>query len=367
MFGEEVLKSEKPDQKMDKAIVQEALAQLGEASDSYGELLNELKQRIRAARVKAALSVNRELVVLYWEIGRRILLAQEREGWGSKVIDQLSADLGQAFPEARGFSVRNLKYMRSFGEAYPEAAFVQQVAAQIPWFHNCTLLDKVKDSVQRKWYIRATIEHGWSRSVLVHQIESNLYDRQGKALTNFEQALPAPQSELARELVKDPYNLDFLGIAAEISERALEQSLREHLKDFLLELGKGFAFVGSQYHLEIGGQDYYLDLLFYNYILRAFVVIDMKVEAFKPEFAGKMNFYLNVVDELLRQPDDQPPIGLILCKERNHVTVEFSLRGMEQPIGVSEYQLLPKDVRDALPTPEQLETELEKADKEVNG
>jgi len=226
------------------------------------------------------------------------------------------------------------------------------------------LTTKLKDVTLRQWYARACIEHGWSRAVLVHQIESNLYERQGKALTNFDRALPASQSDLARELVKDPYNLEFLGIVDEVSERELERSLLDHLKDFLLELGKGFAFVGSQYHLEVGGQDYYLDLLFYNIILRAFVVIELKVEAFKPEFAGKMNFYLNVVDEALRHPDDQPPIGLILCKERNRVTVEFSLRGMEQPMGVSEYQLLPKDVREALPTPEEWETELESLESE---
>jgi len=240
-----------------------------------------------------------------------------------------------------------------------------QAVAEIPWGHNIALIEKVKDSEQRLWYAEKTIEHGWSRAVLVHQIESNLYERQGKALTNFDRALPASQSDLARELVKDPYNLEFLGIADEVSERELERSLLDHLKDFLLELGKGFAFVGSQYHLEVGGQDYYLDLLFYNYILRAFVVIDLKVEAFKPEFAGKMNFYLNVVDELLRHVDDQPPIGLILCKEKNRVTVEFSLRGMNQPMGVSEYQLLPREVRDTLPTPEQLEIELERVDEEV--
>ena len=346
-------------------IVQQPAAQPDAVSDSYGALLSELKQRIRGARVKAALSVSRELVILYWEIGRRILLTQEQQGWGSKIIDQLSADLRQAFPETRGFSVRNLKYMRSFGEAYPDAPFVQQVAAQIPWFHNCTLLDKVKHPVRREWYIRATIEHGWSRAVLVHQIESDLYGRQGQALTNFEHALPAPQSDLGRELVKDPYNLDFLGLADDISERELERSLLDHLKEFLLELGKGFAFMGSQYHLGVGGQDYYLDLLFYNTILRAHVVIDLKVEAFKPEFAGKMNFYLNAVDELLRHPDDQPPIGLILCKERNQVTVEFSLRGIDQPMGVSAYQLLPKNVREALPSPEELEEELKRVDEDV--
>ena len=350
----------------DSGIVQQPVAQFDSTSRTYVALLDSLKKRIRQARIKAAVSVNRELVLLYWEIGRSILSSQQKAGWGAKVIERLSEDLRRAFPEISGFSVRNLKYMRSLAEAYPDEDLVQQAVAQIPWGHNVRILDRVKDDQERLWYAQQTLEHGWSRAVLVHQIESNLYERQGKALTNFEQALPAPQSDLARELVKDPYNLNFLGIADEISERELEQSLLDHLKDFLLELGNGFAFVGSQHHLEVGGQDYYLDLLFYNYILRAFVVIDLKVEAFQPEFAGKMNFYLNVVDELLRQPDDQPPIGLILCKERNRVTVEFSLRGMTQPMGVSEYQLLPKDVRDALPTPEQLETELEKADREVN-
>ena len=343
----------------ESGIVQQPVAQFDSTSRAYVALLDSLKKRIRQARIKAAVSVNRELVLLYWEIGRSILSSQQKAGWGAKVIERLSEDLRRAFPEISGFSVRNLKYMRSLAEAYPDEDLVQQAVAQIPWGHNVRILDRVKDYQERAWYIQQTIEHGWSRAVLVHQIESDLYGRQGKALTNFPQTLPSPQSDLALELIKDPYNLDFLGFSDPISERALEQSILDHLKDFLLELGKGFAFVGSQYHLEIGRQDYYLDLLFYNYILRAFVVIDLKVEAFKPEFAGKMNFYLNVVDELLRQPDDQPPIGLILCKERNHVTVEFSLRGMEQPIGVSEYQLLPKEVQDALPTPEEWKAELE--------
>ena len=357
-------RSQLPEERREE-IVQEPLAQMDDSSNEYGELLAELKESIRTARVKAAQSVNRELVILYWQIGRGILSAQEQQGWGSKVIDQLSGDLGRAVPDTRGLSVRNLKYMRSFAKEYPDLQLVQEVLAQVTWYHNITLVEKVKDPDERLWYIQQTIEHGWSRAVLVHQIESHLYERQGKALTNFEQALPAPQSDLARELVKDPYNLDFLGLTDDISERQLERSLLDHLREFLLELGKGFAFMGSQYHLEIGGQDYYLDLLFYNTILRAYVVIDLKVEAFKPEFAGKMNFYLNAVDDRLRHADDQPPIGLILCKERNHVTVEFSLRGMDQPMGVSEYQLLPKNVRDALPTPEQLETELERVDKEL--
>jgi predicted nuclease of restriction endonuclease-like (RecB) superfamily len=252
--------------------------------------------------------------------------------------------------------------MRMFAKAYP--GFGQQPVDQMPWGHNTVLITKVKDPKKRLWYIRQTIEHGWSRAVLVHQIESDLYERQGKTLNNFEQALPTPQSDLARELVNDPYNLEFLGIADEVSERELERSLLDHLKDLLLELGKGFAFVGSQHHLEVGRQDYYLNLLFYNYILRAFVVIDLKIEAFKPEFAGKMNFYLNAVDKALRSPDDQPPIGLILCKERNRVTVEFSLRGMEKPMSVSEYQLLPKDVRDTLPSPEEWQAELESVEAE---
>jgi len=283
----------------------------------------------------------------YWTISKRV----------SEMLDKLSRDLRREFPDMKGFSRTSLKYMRMFAKAYPE--FGQQPVDQMPWGHNTVLITKVKDPKKRLWYAHQTIEHGWSRAVLVHQIESDLYGRQGRAITNFEHALPAPQSDLARELVKDPYNLDFLGLTEDIGERELERTILAHLKDFLLELGKGFAFMGSEYHLEVGDQDYYLDLLFYNTILHAHVVIDLKVEAFRPEFAGKMNFYLNVVEDQLRHPDDQPPIGLILCRERNHVTVEFSLQGMNQAMGVSEYQLLPKDVRDTLPSPDQLEAELE--------
>lgn len=357
--------------------MQQPVSQFDHTSASYVELLDSLKLRIQQARTKALLSVNRELTALYWAIGHQIVEAQNREGWGTSMINRLAHDLRSALPSNRGLSPRNLWRMRAFYLAYPASevslpqpvadlasSFLPQAVAEIPWGHNITLIEKIKELEERLWYIQQTIEHGWSRAVLVHQIESNLFERQGKALTNFEQALPAPQSDLARELVKDPYNLDFLGLTDEINERVLERSLLDHLREFLLELGKGFAFMGSQYHLEIGGQDYYLDLLFYNTILRAYVVIDLKVEAFKPEFAGKMNFYLNAIDDRLRHADDQPPIGLILCKERNRITVEFSLRGMNQPIGVSAYQLLPKDVRDALPTPEQLEIELERADED---
>jgi len=226
--------------------------------ESYEDFLHELKERIRHSQIQAALSVNRELVLLYWQIGRDILIRQQLKGWGAKVIDRLAVDLRQAFPDIKGFSSRNLNYMRQFADAYSDEEFVQQLAAQIPWFHNCVLLDKVKDNLEREWYIRQTLQNGWSRDVLVHQIESDLYHRQGKAITNFKQTLPKPQSELAEQLLKDSYTFDFLNLGAKYHERDLEKALINHLRDFLLELGIGFAFVGSQYHLEIGEQDFYL-------------------------------------------------------------------------------------------------------------
>jgi len=327
----------------------------------YVELLDEIKTRIRAAQIRAALAVNRELVLLYWQIGQEILIRQREQGWGAKVIDRLSLDLRREFPEVKGFSARNLRYMRAFAQAYHDEPFVQQTVAQIPWGHNLVLLDKLKDLDLRSWYAAQIIEHGWSRNVLVHQIESGLHLRRGQAVTNFARTLPAPQSDLARELIKDPYHFDFLELGSEVRERELERGLMAHMRDFLLELGIGFAFVGSQYHLEVGGQDYYLDLLFYHLRLRCHVVIDLKIGAFRPEDAGKMNFYLSAVDDLLRHPDDQPSIGLILCKDRNRVVVEYALRGVEKPIGVSEYRVterLPMGLRGSLPTVEELEREL---------
>lgn len=332
-----------------------------EHSKDYIELINSLKEKIRAARHKAAISVNRELIILYWEIGREVLTRQAAEKWGAKVTVRLSADLSREFPEMKGFSQRNLKYMRAFAEAYPDARFVQQAVAQIPWGHNVRILDYVKDPREREWYIRKTIEHGWSRNVLVHQIESRLYHRQGKAITNFSRTLPKPQSELAHEVLKDPYVFDFLGIGEEALERDIERALIENLRRFLLELGVGFSFVGSQYHLEVGGQDFYLDMLFYHLRLRCFVVIDIKIGEFQPEFAGKMNFYLSAVDDLLRQKDDQPSIGVILCKAKNKVVVEYALRDNRKPIGVSGYKLtesLPKKLKGSLPTVEEIEAEL---------
>ena len=327
----------------------------------YDSFLQELKDRIRSAQVRAALSVNRELVALYWSIGRDILNRQKDEGWGTKIIDRLSDDLTKAFPDMRGFRARNLKYMRAFAEAYPGKEFVQPVVAQLPWGHQVRILDTVKDATQREWYIRQAVQSGWSRNVLVHQIEGKLYDRQGHALTNFDRTLPSPHSELAQQLIKDPYNFDFLTFGPEVLERDLERSLIQHLRDFILELGKGFAFVGNQYHLEIGGQDYFLDLLFYHLRLRCYIAIDLKIEEFKPEFAGKVNFYLSAMDDLLRQPEDQPSLGLILCKERNRLVVEYALRDMSKPMGVAAYRLtqaLPERLQSELPTAEDLVGEL---------
>lgn len=324
-------------------------------------MLQELKARIRQAQIRAALAVNRELVLLYWQIGRAILQRQQQQGWGAQVIDRLSSDLRRAFPEMKGFSPRNLKYMRAFAAAWPDEQFVQAVLAQITWYHNIAIIEKVGAPAEREWYIRKTIEHGWSRNILVLQIETHLFHRQGKAVTNFTRTLPPAQSELAAQLLKDPYNFDFLTLHDEAVERDLEQAPVKHLRAFLLELGAGFAFVGNQYRLEVGGEDFYIDLLFYHLRLRAFVVIDLKMKSFKPADAGQMNFYLSAVDDLLRHADDQPSIGLILCKTKNRFVAEYALRDVGKPIGVSDFQLtttLPEQLQGSLPTIAELEAEL---------
>jgi len=322
----------------------------------YPALLEELKARIHAARIRAAAVVNQELVLLYWELGRRILEDQKREGWGAKVIDRLSADLRKAFPEMTGFSPRNLKYMRALAEEFPEPQFVQQAVAQIPWGHIQQILQRIKAPAEREFYIRQTAALGWSRAVLVHQIESALHHRQGKALNNFDRVLPAPQSDLAREMLKDPYIFDFLG--PEAAEREIERGLVSQVRKFLLELGAGFALVGTQVHLEVDGQDFYLDLLFYHLRLRCYVVVELKVGEFLPEHAGKMSFYLSAVDQHLRHPDDQPTIGLILCKTKSRLVAEYTLRGLQSPVGVATYRQMPKHLRGTLPTPAQLEAGL---------
>jgi predicted nuclease of restriction endonuclease-like (RecB) superfamily len=338
--------------------------------NDYDDFLKGLKERIGSAQVRAALSVNRELVLLYWQIGRDILNRQQQQGWGAKVIDRLAADLRQAFPEMKGFSRTNLLYMRAFAEAYPEEQIIQQLVGQIPWGHNIRILDTVKDPLIRLWYVQKTIENGWSRNVLSLQIQNQLYTRQGKAVTNFNATLQSPQSDLARESLKDPYIFDFLSLGEAAQEREVERELVRHITQFLLELGVGFAFVGQQYNLKVGDEDFYIDLLFYHLKLHCFVVIELKTGKFKPEYAGKINFYLSAVDDLLKSPQDSPSIGLILCASKDNIIAEYALRDVNKPIGIAEWQTkltksLPKELQTELPTIEQLEAELDAVSVEL--
>jgi len=332
-----------------------------ELPSGYADWLAELKTRIHTAQQRAALAINRELVLLYWQIGRDILARQAEQGWGTKVIERLSQDLRSAFPEMKGFSPRNLKYMRAFAEAWPEPEFVQEVLAQLPWYHQLALLDKLPGPQARKWYAAKSIEHNWSRNVLVMQIETRLLERSGKAATNFELTLPRPQSDLARESLKDPYRFDFLGLTNEAQERAVENALIKHVTEFLLELGAGFAFVGRQVLLDVGGDEFFIDLLFYHLKLRCYVVIELKGGKFKPEHLGQLSFYLTAVDEQVKHPQDNPTIGLLLCKSKNKVVAEYALRQNTQPLGVAEYKLiesLPPELATDLPSIEQIEQEL---------
>ncbi|MDP9651304.1 PDDEXK nuclease domain-containing protein [Paraburkholderia caledonica] len=336
------------------------LTNLGRSED-YRLWLSDLKQRVERARQRAAASVNRELIKLYWQIGNDILHRQQQRGWGTAVVDQLARDLKSAFPDMRGFSPRNLKYMRALAQAWPEPEFVQQPAAQLPWFHLCTLLDKVKDVAHRDWYAAKALEHGWSRSVLVMQIETAAHARTSNAVTNFAERLPPPQSDLARDALKDPYIFDFLGLTENAQERDIEHALTQHITRFLLELGAGFAFVGRQYRLEVGGDEFFVDLLFYHLKLRCYVVVELKTTPFKPEYAGQLNFYLSAIDAQVKAREDQPTIGLLLCKEKNRLVAEYALRGVANPMGVAEYQLLrhvPESLENGLPSIDQIEAEL---------
>ncbi|MBF8272028.1 MAG: hypothetical protein HW380_1133 [Magnetococcales bacterium] len=329
--------------------------------NGYADWLAELKSRIHTAQQRATLAVNRELVLLYWQIGRDILERQAREGWGSKVIERLAHDLRTAFPDIKGFSTRNLKYMRAFAEAWPETEFVQQAAAQLPWFHLCTLIDKLKTRAERDWYLAKAVEHNWSRNILVIQIEVNARGRSGQAVNNFALCLPKPQSDLARESLKDPYRFDFLGLTNEAQEREIESALVQHVTRFLLELGAGFAFVGRQVLLEVGDDDFFIDLLFYHLKLHCYVVIELKGGKFKPEHLGQLGFYLTAVDAQVKSEQDAPTIGLLLCKSKNKVVAEYALRDSAQPMGVAEYQLLenlPTELQTSLPSIEQIEREL---------
>lgn len=329
--------------------------------EGYADWLLDLKARIHSAQQRAALAVNRELVLLYWQIGRDILARQASQGWGAKVIERLAHDLRTAFPGMKGFSPRNLKYMRAFAEAWPDAEFVQQAAAQLPWFHLCTLLDKLKVREERDWYLAKAVQHNWSRNVLVMQIETRLLERSGSAVTNFEASLPKPQSDLARESLKDPYRFDFLGLTDEAQEREVEHALVKHVTEFLLELGAGFAFVGRQVLLNVGGDEFFIDLLFYHLKLRCYVVIELKGGKLKPEHLGQLGFYLTAVDRQVKSEHDNPTIGLLLCKSKNKVVAEYALGDKTQPMGIAEYKLLeslPAELQTSLPSIEQIENEL---------
>ncbi|HEY5342747.1 MAG TPA: PDDEXK nuclease domain-containing protein [Solirubrobacteraceae bacterium] len=341
----------------------------------YPQFLAEIKARIGAARTRAVLAVNSELIRLYWEIGHEILEREQREGWGAKVINRLAADLRREFPDMTGLSLRNLRYMRAFARAWPAespSSIVQQPAAQLPWAHNMVILDKLKDADDRTWYASQAVENGWSRKVLQAQIATDLRGRQGGALTSFARTLPAPDSELVRDAIKDPYNFEFLGMSTRAKERDLEQALLNDVQSFLMEMGRGFALVGRQFPLrvvdeETGEEDeFFIDLLFYNYLLRRFVVIDLKVEDFKPEFTGKMSFYLTAVDELERQAGDEPSIGLVLCPGRSKTVTEWALRGIDSPVAIARYttgevtltQTPPPEMKPALPDLPALASEL---------
>jgi predicted nuclease of restriction endonuclease-like (RecB) superfamily len=327
----------------------------------YAEWLAELKTRIHTAQQRATLAVNRELVLLYWQIGHDILARQAEQGWGTKVIDRLAKDLRAAFPDMKGFSPRNLKYMRAFADAWPDGEFVQAVLAQLPWYHQLALLDKLPGAEARRWYAANAIEHNWSRNVLVMQIETRLLERSGQAVTNFPATLPAPLSDLARESIKDPYRFDFLGLSDEAQEREIEHALVRHVTEFLLELGAGFAFVGRQVLLDVGGDEFFIDLLFYHLKLRCYVVIELKGGKFKPEHLGQLGFYLTAVDRQVKSEHDNPTIGLLLCKSKNKVVAEYALGDKSQPMGVAEYKLLeslPPELQTSLPSIEQIEREL---------
>ena len=360
----------------------------------YNSLLNEIKNRIRQAQLRAAISANAEMILMYWDIGRMIHQRQQMEGWGAGIIPRLARDIRNELPEVKGFSERNIGYMVRFFREYGEPPILQQAVAKlpgsptkdeilfqsaektapkgnhidlqqhvakIPWGHNILLMEKVKDLHIRLWYIRQTIEQGWGRDTLAAMIRKKVYERHGQAVNNFSNRLPMPQSELASRMLKDPYLFDFLTLEEPFHERELETGLIRHLEHFLLELGSGFAFVGRQYHLEVSDKDFYLDLLFYHLKLRCFIVIELKKGDFKPEYAGKMNFYCSVVDDQLMNGTDQATIGLILCQTKDRILAEYALRDIHKPIGISDYELtraLPENLKSSLPTVDEIEAEL---------
>lgn len=330
---------------------------------SYQSLLVDIKQKIQQAQIKTVLTVNTEMIILNWQIGNSISLKQTAEGWSSAVIPRLANDLAKEFPNLKGYSERNLSRMLTFYKQYPDDSILPQLVAKLPWGHNILLIEKIKDIKKRFWYAEKTIENNWSRNVLELQIKSDLYSRQGKAINNFKYTLPEPLSDLAQQTLKDPYIFDFITLTEGYKERDIEKQLVQHITQFLLELGKGFAFVGKQYHLEVSNKDYYIDLLFYHIKLKCYVVIELKNTEFMPEYAGKLNFYLSAVDSQVKEPTDNPTIGLILCKTKDNIEVEFALRDINKPIGISEInftEILPDNLKSSLPTIEEIENELNK-------
>jgi len=336
----------------------------------YAQVLQDIKKHIREAQVKASLAVNKELIKLYWYIGQTITQQQKVNGWGSKTVEKFAEDIQKEFPGLAGFSRANIFRIRAFYLAYekvsePPRQLEDLAVFNISWWHNVILLTKLKDNTVRIWYAQKSIEYGWSSTILEMQIKSDLYNREGKAVTNFKKTLPSPQSDMAQQSFKDPYVLDFLAVHKEHVERDIEQGLMDNVQKLLLEMGKGFALVGRQYHLEVDEDDYYIDLLFYHYKLRCFVVVELKARAFDPRDVGQLNFYLSAVDDLVKEPEDKPTIGLLLCKTKKNFTAEYALRNITSPIGVAEYQTeimkkLPKNLKSSLPTIEEIEAELEK-------
>jgi predicted nuclease of restriction endonuclease-like (RecB) superfamily len=332
----------------------------------YIQFLGQLKARLHNAQMRASLAVNTEQIHFYWETGKSILEKQKTKKWGSKFLEQISHDLQTAFPEMQGFSISNLKRMKRFAELYPDFAIGAQPVRQLPWGHIVLLIQKVNENTERDWYAGKAVEHGWSRSVLTMQIESYLYERQAKndnKITNFHKFLPKSQSDLARDMLKDPYKFDFLTIQGKTHEKAIESGLIAHIRDFLLELGQGFAFVGSQVPLNFDDQEFFVDLLFYHLNLRCYVVCELKATKFKPEHTGQLGFYLAAIDDQLKKEHDNRTIGILLCKTKNKVVAEYALQNIDAPIGVSEYTLtkaVPKNLKTDLPTIEEIETELSK-------
>jgi len=337
-------------------------------SVEYKVWLTELKSKIRSAQIKAAVTVNAALIRFYWELGQMISEQQSLYKWGDKLIEQIANDLRADFPDMKGLSSSNLKYCKRFYTYYQSLIgqqavdqLEQHMITQIPWGHNILIFSKSRDLTEAQFYISQTVENNWSRDVLALQIKTKLYDRNGKAISNFKYTLPDPVSELAQQTLKDPYIFDFMTMAKPYVEKDIEKQLVTHITKFMLELGKGFAFVGQQYPLEIADEDYYIDLLFYNIPLKSYVVIELKNTKFVPEYAGKLNFYLSAVDDLLKKEDDKPTIGILLCRDKNNIGVEYALRDLNKPIGVSEFQfteILPDSLKSSLPTIEEIENEL---------